>query len=343
MTREQFANNLRVIQIHPSLQCNLACKHCYSSSAPVYKTHLAADDIIRFLQYAKGYGFEILSVSGGEPFMYPELEKLLSASHDMGNKNITVSNAMLLKSERAKRILNHLDLIAISIDGDEAAHDEMRNFNGAFEKMKEGVKVLHDNDVKFGFIHTVTETSWQKLLWLAEFANDNGARLLQLHPLELTGRAKLNFKHLIPSQDTLHKTFIIGKYLEDKYNNKMQVQMDFLHKLHIIQNPESVNFFGDDYDLHVSNFSNVIKCLIVDENGDIYPMSYGFSKDFCIGNIKDTSNGKDVIKHFIKRKGTRLYNLIAETFSMIKNNVETDLFVWTELIVKNSYSPEVVI
>src|SRR4051794_24869360 len=120
---------------------------------------------------------------------------------------------MLLKSEKAKRILKNLDLVAISIDGEEAVHDEIRNLPGAFRKMVEGVEILKDLGTSFGFIHTITEQSWQKLFWLSEFAYAKGAKLLQLHPLELTGRAATDFNYLVPSQESLHKVFIIGNYL----------------------------------------------------------------------------------------------------------------------------------
>ncbi len=338
MTRRRFVNNLRVIQIHPSLHCNLTCKHCYSSSGPSLRGHMYLSDIFYFLQYARNYGFEILSVSGGEPFLYPHLEELLSISHSLGNKNIAASNGMLLKSDKAKRASKNLDLIAISIDGEEAFHDEIRNLRGAFNKMVEGVEILKDIGLSFGFIHTITEHSWQKLFWLSEFAYSKGAKLLQLHPLELTGRALTDFNHLVPSQESLHKVFIIGNYLEEKYRNKMRIQMDFLHREYILQSPQDVNFFGEEFKLNETNFCEVVKCLIIDENGNVYPMSYGFDEYFCIGNISEIKKGNDIIGDFIGNKGKDLYALISEVYSAIKTETESDLITWAEMIVKKSHS-----
>jgi MoaA/NifB/PqqE/SkfB family radical SAM enzyme len=337
LTREPSTNNLRVIQIHPTLQCNLTCRHCYSSSEPSLKKSISPEHIVHFLQYARTYGFEVLSVSGGEPFLYPHLEELLIKSHSLGNKNIAVSNGMLLKAEKAKRALRHLDVLAISIDGEEAFHDNMRNLQGAFRKMNEGVKVLRENEINFGFIHTVTEHSWEILLWLADFAYTNGALLLQLHPLELTGRATINFNHLTPSQKVLHKIFIIGNYLETKYEGRMKIQMDFLHRQNILQLPGCVHFFGENFHLNETNFSDVVKCLVVNEAGNIYPMSYGFSDYFCIGHISDIEKGKDIIKDFIDAKGGQLYDVVSKTYEQIKNNEEDDLAIWTAMIVKQSH------
>ena len=174
-------------------------------------------------------------------------------SHSLGNKNIAASNGMLFKSDKAKRVLKNLDLIAISIDGNQSFHDEIRNLEGAFNKMTEGVNIIKEMGINFGFIHTITEQSWQNLFWLSEYASSRGAALLQLHPLELTGRALTSFNHLVPSQESLHKVFIIGNYLEEKYAGKMRIQMDFLHSKLILQSPQIVSFFGKEFEINKTN------------------------------------------------------------------------------------------
>lgn len=162
----QNTDSLHVIQIHPTLQCNLKCKHCYSSSGPKMRGSVDLNDLDLFMEYAKRYGFNVMSVSGGEPFIYPDLESMLVMSHDHGYRNMAASNAMLFNTDRAKRCLKYLDLLAISIDGDENVHDEIRNFPGAFNKMLEGVEIARQSGVLFGFIHTITSKSWENLLWL---------------------------------------------------------------------------------------------------------------------------------------------------------------------------------
>ena len=218
----QCTSSLHVVQIHPTLQCNLRCRHCYSSSGPELRGTIDIENLDQFLGYASTYDFNVISVSGGEPFIYQELETLLQVSHKHAYRNMSASNGMLFKSERAKRCLANLDLIAISIDGDEKLHDEIRNFPGAYRKMLEGVEIARQSGVLFGFIHTLTSQSWEKLLWLAEFAYEQGAKLLQLHPMELAGRAIIEFNHLMPSQETLHKVHIIGTYLQEKYQGRTQ-------------------------------------------------------------------------------------------------------------------------
>ncbi|MGV3656492.1 MAG: radical SAM protein [Chitinophagaceae bacterium] len=325
------------MQVHPTLQCNLTCRHCYSSSGPGLRHALSPDDIIPFLQYAQAYGFNVTSISGGEPFIYGGLQELLAGSRALGYKNMCASNATLFKSSKAERCLQLIDLLAISVDGDEALHNEIRNNETSFAKMQEGIRIAKEQNVLFGMIHTITERSWDKLLWLADFAFENGAQLLQLHPMELTGRAAIEFRHLLPSEETLHRVFIISAYLRQKYEGLMHIHMDFYHRNLVLQNPAAVSYYGDEFEITKANLAQVLRSIIVDPMGNIYPLSYGFGEQYCMGNLQDVKEGKDVFENFINQKGASLYRLFAGTYQHILQDTETDMVKWTELIVQQSH------
>lgn len=333
--KQEFANDFRVIHLHPTLRCNLMCKHCYSSSTPTEKISLNSRDIINFLEYAYNYDFNVLSLSGGEPFLFKELGTVLKKSKELGYKNSVATNGMLLKSSKSREILKSIDLIAVSIDGDEKLHNEIRNFDNAYKKMLEGVEIIREEGNDFGFIHTITLRSWEKLIELANFAYGKGANLIQFHPLELYGRATKEMSSGILDQQLLHKIFIIVNYLKSKYAEKMNIQLDFLHREYIKSHPETVAYFGNNYLPTVKEISKVLKTIIVDEVGDIYPISYGFSKEYLIGNIKELHKKEKIFERFIN-KWANTYSIIESTFQEIVRNEEEDMVVWTELIVKNS-------
>lgn len=342
-SKKEEANLLdgfRVIHLHPTLKCNLKCKHCYSSSSPNSKGGLSSEDIIPFLKYAFQFGFDALSVSGGEPFLYAELGNVLQESKSIGYKNLVASNGMLLNTKRAKKIISWIDFIAISIDGKEALHDDIRGLNGAYNKMLQGIDVLSSLNQDFGLIHTITPKSWNSLLWLAEFAVEKGAKLLQLHPLELYGRAKQAFNTNAISQELLHKVFILGHYLKSKHYPQLIIQLDFLHREYIEKYPKTVTYYGLDFQAERTNFAQALKTIVIDERGDIFPISYGFSKHFKIGNIKEIREGKDVFHRFLSQKWDALYGLLEQTYNHIITDEENDLVAWTELIVKNSHKTQ---
>ncbi len=324
----------RTIQIHPTRKCNLSCLHCYSSSSPGMKEMLDIEALKRFLTMAYQNGFNNISISGGEPFLYTHLEELFKFTKQLGYQNTMASNGMLLPSERNRRILEYVDLIALSVDGKPALHDYIRGQKGAFDKMMKGVEVLQSLQKPFGFIHTVTPQSWDSLLWLGDFAYDNGAKLLQLHPLEMHGRAMEMLAGEEVDDTLAHQAFILASYLNSKFNNKMIVQADLLHRDYLETYPQTVNTFERCPTGGTVQLSDMFDTIIVEETGRVLPVAYGFNPAFTIGNVYNTSAG--MFDDFIGAKLPDVKAVFYETIRKIILDKETDIVNWNELLVNES-------
>lgn len=324
------------IQIHPSLRCNLSCLHCYSSSAPHYRDALSLDALKPFLIKAYAEGFNTIAVSGGEPFMYRDLEGLLTFTHELGYQNTLASNGMLLRSERARQILEHVDLIALSVDGPPNLHDQIRGQKGAFIKMLEGAHLLRDIDKPFGFIHTVTPQSWESLLWLGEFADEQGAKLLQLHPLEMYGRAAEMLSHNALDDTLHHKVFILANYLRSKYAGRMAVQLDLLHREYLRDFPQSVSGFERKCASSSMRVSDLFDTIVVEESGQISPVSYGFSQEYSIGHLDNFT--QHTFTDFLQKKVPGIRKLFEHSFQKITQNEEQDVINWNEIIIAESFA-----
>lgn len=327
----------RVIQIHPSLQCNLTCAHCYSGSAPVFKNGLAVERIKDRMEELAAFGYNAVALSGGEPFLYRSLEDLLRFTHSIGFFNSVTTNAMLLGSDRAKKVLSQTDLVAISVDGKPEQHDKLRNFDGAFKKMEEGVAIVKDNVDYFGFIHTLFPGNWTIMPWLANFAVSHGARLLHLHPLEMAGRAASKLDSVRFDSESLHKIFIAFHYLRELYKDELVMQLDLLHRDYIIPNP-AIAFHGAAMPaLTPANFSTLFKELVIDEQGYILPVAHGFSKHFAIGNIYSDLSVSQMIEEFMDEKMEDVLRLYKTAYDEIAEDEEKELVNWSELIIDASH------
>lgn len=329
-----------IIHVHPTLRCNLTCKHCYSSSSPHIQGALDADGITEIMKYCRQMSYTILSVSGGEPFLYKDLEKLLYNARCLGMSTQLVTNGTLLGSPIAEKSLPYLDLVAISIDGDEALHDRIRNRQGAYSKAIEGAKAVQEHGVRLGIIHAITESSWRKMIDIAALAYSLGASLLQVHPLEMTGRAIQELPEGL-SIDELHKAYILFNYLQEKYAGRMHVQMDCLHRLIIEDNPQICGFYDNAFVPAMDNFYKISNSLIIDETGDILPFSYGINKKFKIGNISVQSQAliEEMFENYLSNTGKVYRDLLDKCYhSYLQSNCDDDLIVWSEYVVKQSYN-----
>lgn len=328
----------RVIQIHPSLNCNLRCKHCYSSSAPGIKKELAFDALANIIGQAAEVGYNVISMSGGEPFMYQPLEELLRFSKSAGYFNSVTSNGMLLKGSHAKKALKYIDLVALSIDGKEEKHDHMRSQPGAFKKMLEGAAILRDSIKVYGFIHTLLPDSWKILSWLAGFAADEKASLLHLHPLEMWGRAAQQLGGLLFNQTDLYKIYISHYYLKTYFENDLFIQLDLLHRNNIKNNPNFVFHENCKPQLSTSGFSTIFKELIINEKGDLLPIAHGCSPFFTIGNIYSGEKLQNMIEWFMHEKMGYIIDLFQATYNDIMHDKEEEIVNWSERVIQKSHT-----
>lgn len=318
-----------VIQIHPTLNCNIDCIHCYSSSAPGLKDSLNIDDLKYFLSSAFDVGYSTIAVSGGEPFLYKSLGDLLEFSHETGYHNSVTTNGSLLKSKRNQEILHHVDLLAISLDGDKDQHNKMRNSSFAFDKMLEGIDIAKSNSVKFGFIHTLRNEPLEVFQWLCDFTFTHGGKLLHFHPIESAGRGTNVYDSLKLSTEQMHSFFILYTYFFQKHISDFYIQLDLLHKQYLIDYPGLVYVYDDNSEYEAVDY---LKELIIDETGEILPIAHGSLKMFSLGNIKDRKNINELLCEFKKYKLEDLKSIYKNLYDSILKDDELELFNFPALV-----------
>jgi MoaA/NifB/PqqE/SkfB family radical SAM enzyme len=101
--------------IIPIRRCNLSCTYCteyddYSKPVPV-------DTMVNRINRLADLGTSILTLSGGEPLLHPELDDIIAAMRGRGVLACMITNGYLLTPERVRRLNRAgLDHMQISID-----------------------------------------------------------------------------------------------------------------------------------------------------------------------------------------------------------------------------------
>jgi MoaA/NifB/PqqE/SkfB family radical SAM enzyme len=266
----------RILQVHPTLTCNLRCRHCYSASGPELRDRLPVALLERVVAGAGAAGYEVLSVSGGEPFAYPELGRLLAFAQAQGMRTAVASNGTLLE-RRLESVAPHLDGLALSLDGPPEQHDAMRASPRAFERLERGIDHARVVGVPFGLIYTVTTDNWTSIPWAAELAVERGARLLQLHPLEPIGRAAGGLRTRALDRAGRAQLYLLARALEAEYGGSLGVQLDLLLRRDVEADPELV-YAGEEPE-------SPLRSLVIEADGTLSPIAYGFGRRFALGNV----------------------------------------------------------
>lgn len=332
------AQQQRTLQIHPTLLCNLFCKHCYSSSGPnAAKAELDVDTLSNVITDANKLGYTVVSFSGGEPLLYDDLAILLAHAKSLKMVTTITTNATTLSKETLQELSAHLDLVAISLDGPPQIHNEIRGSNYAFDNLLVGLDKIRESGIRFGFIHTVTRQNWEHLLWVAEFAYENGASLLQIHPLEIDGRAYSMMPSDSLDDDALARVYLLTLALKSRFKSSLKIQYDAASRDDIMKNPELVYCSELEFDSNNVTLADLLNFLVVRSDGSVLPIAYGFSKQYELCNIKNTRLS-GIWPAYLQEGRYKIFrNLCKRVFKEIAVPSDLPFFNWYELLMRRSH------
>jgi len=124
-----------LVHIIPMRRCNLDCGYCneYDQvSKPV-----SLEEMKRRLDFLAAMGTSIITISGGEPLMHPELEELIRHIRKHGMIAGMITNGFLLSKERIASLnaagLEHLQISIDNVIPDEVSKKSLKTLDSRLE------------------------------------------------------------------------------------------------------------------------------------------------------------------------------------------------------------------
>lgn len=320
------AGKYPTLQVHPGRRCNLQCLHCYSDSGPTVAEQLDVGLLGGVVADAAAIGYRVMSVSGGEPLLYSALGELLSVSHAAGLATTVTTNGMLLDQRQLDVLGADCDLVAVSLDGVPESHNVMRNSPKAFDSMCGRLEGLRASGIPFGFIFTLTFHNVHELDWVAQFAVEQGASLLQLHPLEPVGRATETLDGSLPDGEENAAAALEALRIRELYQDRIDVQIDLATVPALLEHPTRV-FVRDAVLCGEQTVADVVAPLVVEASGLVSPLQFGFPRSWSWGSVKD-ARLPDLAAAWLSRDYTAFLALCRHVYDHLVANDDEPVINW---------------
>ena len=317
----------RILQVHPLRTCNLRCLHCYSESDPGQRERLPAEVVWEAITSAKAEGYSVVGFSGGEPLLYEPLGELLRATRGLGLRVSVTTNGMLLDERRVAWLREGACLVAISLDGMPESHNRMRGSPRAFKTMQDKLHLLREARIAFGFIFTLTQFNCDELEWVAAFARDQGAQLLQVHALDVVGRARDSLGNAAPDGRELAAAFVETMRLQAEAGDTMTVHFDLLDRDFLAENPGTFFSTPRSADAAFRPFAESISPLILEADGTLVPLGHGFPRAFALGNLR-TSPFSELIQNWRDTRECEFRSVCREVWQEARAPAEWPFINW---------------
>jgi Fe-coproporphyrin III synthase len=235
---------------------------------------------------AAAQAYDAITVSGGEPLTWTGLRDTLALAKACGLATALTTNLIPLTLRRLDRLARVLDAIAISLDGMPQSHDRLRGKRGAFTGMARRLPALRASGIPFGFIFTLTEANLHELPWVARFAIEQGAKLLQIHPLEEVGRAATALPGQHPRELTANAAYLAFMRLRDRVGDSIEVRLDFAHR-DVLRDQPWRGWSEAPPDGEAIRLADLVSPLVVEVDGTVVPLQHGFPRRHALGNLHE--------------------------------------------------------
>ena len=163
--------------LHITNRCNLSCTHCLFSCSPKDMIELRFDQIVKIVREAKELGCNIFVLTGGEPFVHPEISEIIDFIFGFKDVHLCIlTNGMNLKKRLKESWMDperfHLQ---ISVDGRQQRHDSIRG-KGTFSHLIQNLLWLKEEGYPFTISMCVTRENAEDMPYIIELADQVGAK-----------------------------------------------------------------------------------------------------------------------------------------------------------------------
>lgn len=251
-------------------QCDLNCKHCFRDNND--SNDLCTNEWFYIIDQLHDYGVCSVKITGGEPFLRPDIKNILQYLDYHSIDYIIFTNGFILENNIDwLKELTHLVCIRVSIDGTEKTNDIIRGA-GSWERAISSILLLERYRIPCEINYTITKQNYKELPSLSNELLTRGINS-NIHTgfVKYAGNAKGNIEQCFISNQEIYQASYEIKEYQRIYSN--------ISELHLLK-PIYYKIFGNIYGCPAGRTSMTIK-----QDGTVIPCGILPKNAFSCGNI----------------------------------------------------------
>jgi Fe-coproporphyrin III synthase len=239
------------------------------------------------LELLRAEGYSLLSVSGGEPLLYPSLAAVVKRSRELGFRVTMITNGLLAK-DRMDAVVSLLDGMAISFDGLATTHNTMRRRSDAFERASDALRRLATQGRHVAAAISLTKDAMPELPDLVDHLVSFGAKAIQVRPVVRAGRARSLADTAFHGSIDHARLYLVVLALQDELGTRVRVHCDLAPAQGLWQQRDAyAGLLGRCGELCDAErpLADLVNPLVITDTGVLKPIGYDFDPRFDVGTI----------------------------------------------------------
>lgn len=271
---EYFEGKPLLTSLHIEItgKCNERCLHCYIPHDNKI-SHIDPDLFYNILEQCRDMKLLHLTISGGEPMLHKSFCDFLKKCREYDFSVNVLSNLTLLNDEIIKEMkANPLLGVQVSLYSmNPNIHDEITQIKGSFEKTKNAILKLVDNNIPMQISCPLMKQNRN--------CNDDVIKWAGKHKIHVGDDYVIIGQYNHTTQN-LNCRLSIDE-VKEVIKGKLEKDTKYLEQLDR-EAQKKRNALSDDFVCSVCNSS-----ICITENGNVYPCA-GW-QGYVVGNVKETS------------------------------------------------------
>ena len=272
---EEYFNGkpqLTNLLIEITSKCNERCVHCYIPN-DCKLSHIEPELFYDVLEQCKNLRLLNLTLSGGEPMLHMNFCDFLRKCREYDFSvnilsNLTLLNDEIIKEMKANPLLGvQVSLYSMNPD----IHDEITQVKGSFEKTKNAILKLIENDILLQINCSILKQN--------KNCFDDVIKWAKHHKIQVGDDYVIIARHNHTTENLCNRLSI--DEIKEIINKKAENDPKYLEQLEI-EAKQKKNITSNDIVCSICHSS-----ICIADNGNVYPCA-GW-QDNTLGNVKETS------------------------------------------------------
>ena len=224
---------LREVSIEILRKCPSACIHCSSLSDTTCSEEIEYDKFVSIVSDAKALGAKTICLSGGEPFLHPQIVDMIVYSSSLGLNTYVYTSGIVLDYENndcaldknvLKAIAGRVTKLIFNIEASKAdTYNAIMKTTGCFEIMKKSVALASKSSIITEAHFVPMKLNIGEIEDTIEMCKDLGISKVSFLRLVLHGRALNNEREIALSDAEL--VFVKALLERLKKENGMDIRI----------------------------------------------------------------------------------------------------------------------
>jgi radical SAM protein with 4Fe4S-binding SPASM domain len=271
---EYFKGKPQLTNLHIEItsKCNERCLHCYIPHENKI-SNIDPDLFYNILKQCRDMRLLHLTLSGGEPMLHKNFCDFLRKCKEYDFSVNILSNLTLLNDEIVKE-MKAIPLLGVQVSlysMDPNIHDEITQMKGSFEKTKNAILKLIDNDIPLQISCPIMKQN--------KSCYDDVVKWAKKHKIHVGDDYVIIARYNHTTQN-LNCRLSIDE-IKDVINDKVSNDAKYLEQMELAAEKKK-HITSNDFVCSVCHSS-----ICIAENGNVYPCA-GW-QNYIVGNVKETS------------------------------------------------------